>query len=207
LHNGDPVRLSMHLRGKWLIEIAEMSSIGKAEAGDLKAFLTQREERYLPKFGRNEVVEPRQCLFIGTTNKAAYLRDETGARRFWPIKTGTIDIDALIRDRDQLFAEALAEYRKGAAWWPDRDFEREHIAPEQEARFEGDPWETLVSEFLFNRSRTTMIEVAREGLFLETPKLGTADQRRITAILDHLGWLPQRDNAGRWWERRPARLI
>jgi predicted P-loop ATPase len=53
-HKGDPVRLSMHLRGKWLIEIAEMSSISRAEAGALKALLTQTEERCTPKFARNE---------------------------------------------------------------------------------------------------------------------------------------------------------
>ena len=207
LRHGDPVRLSMHLRGKWLIEIAEMSSISKAEAGELKAFLTRREERDTPKFGHHEVIEPRQNGFIGTTNKATYLRDETGGRRFLPVKTGTIDIDALIRDRDQLFAEAAAAYRRGDAWWPDRDFEREHIAPEQEARFEGDLWETPVGEFLSNRNRTTTIEVARESLFIETPKLGTADQRRITAILDHLGWTAKRDMAERWWEPRAPRQM
>jgi predicted P-loop ATPase len=194
---------SQHLRGKWLIEVAEMHAMGKVESSLLKSFISRQAERYRPSYGRKEVIEPRQCIFVGTTNKDTYLRDETGGRRYWPIKAGKIDIDALIRDRDQLLAEAMAAFRKGERWWPDKDFEREHMVPEQEARYEGDVWEETIKSFVEARSRVTIGQVAKEALFMETPKIGTADQRRISAVLISLGWRRQpKDGEGkRWWSK------
>jgi predicted P-loop ATPase len=176
---------------------------GKAEATLLKSFITRTHERYRPSYGRKEVIEPRQCIFVGTTNRAAYLRDETGGRRFWPIKCGTIDIDALARDRDQLFAEAVARCNDGFNWWPDADFEREHIMREQAARYEGDAWEDAILPYLDVRDKVTVSEVARGALHMETPKIGTADQRRIAAVLIDIGWKRQKQSwdGKRYWTK------
>lgn len=194
--------VAQHLNGKWLIEIAELAALGKAENAKLKSFITRDTERYRPSYGRKEVIEPRQCVFIGTTNQAAYLRDETGGRRFWPVKVGLIDTDALKRDRDQLFAEAVRLYRGGAQWWPDSTFEAEHIRPAQEARFEVDAWEDAIAEWLQGKDETTVLAVARMALSMETPRLGTAEQRRISAILERLGWVRgKRTLSSRPWVR------
>lgn len=184
--------VAQHLPGKWLIEIAELSALSRAEAAALKAFITRPVERYRPSYGRREVIQPRQCVFIGTTNKMAYLRDETGGRRFWPVKVGRIDTDSLSRHRDQLFAEAVAIYRKTRRWWPAGGFELEHIAPQQEARFEQDAWEEAIRQWIPGRTTVLVKEVARDALGLDVPRLGRAEQNRITAILEHMGWSRQK---------------
>lgn len=209
-----------HLRGKWLVEFSELHALSRSEVNIIKAFVSRRVEIYRPSYGRKEVHEPRQCVFIGTTNKEEYLRDETGNRRFWPIRAG-IEFPQcrkaeLARDRDQLFAEAVHRYRAGEAWWADADFEREHIAPQQEARFEQDAWEERIAAFLAGTypvlaegelpsplDRVTVLEVARKALHMDTPRMGTADQRRVTAALERLGWerAPRGSNGERYWRR------
>ena len=193
--------VSQHLRGKWLIEIAEMSAMSKAEDAALKAFISRPVERYRPSYGRKEVVEPRQCLFVGSTNKSTYLRDETGGRRFWPIKVGLVDTERLATDRDQLFAEAVQRYHAGAMWWPDGAFEAEHIRPEQDARYEADPWEDIIVHHVALKERVNVSDIARTALGIEAQRVGTADQRRISAILERSGWRAVKDWQGRGFVR------
>jgi predicted P-loop ATPase len=212
-----------HLRGKWLIEWAEMRAYTRAEATATKAFLTRRIERYRPSYGHNEVVEPRQCIFIGSTNKAQYLTDETGNRRIWPVRCGEIKLEALRADRDQLFAEAVALYDGKVQWWPDQDFQVQTIESQQADRFEADAWEEPIACYIDGKSRVTIIDIAVDvlGYERELPKPALAvaysyqpapvrgtpinrltirDQARIANILTHLKWEPKRDRNKRWWQ-------
>jgi predicted P-loop ATPase len=216
---------SQHLRGKWLIEVAELRAYSRAMIDHFKEFLTRDTERYRPPWGRKEVHEPRQCALIGTTNKELYLRDETGNRRFWPVKVRAIALDILQRDRDQLFAEAVWRFKNGETWWPSAEFERETIAAEQEKRYEADVWEKPIADFLnrlpeddlLQARRTTILDIAVNALGFEieppadkdeprgTPinRLSPRDQHRVSAVLTHLGWEPKRNMSERWWQPKP----
>jgi hypothetical protein len=82
----------------------------------------------------------------------------------------------------------VRRYRARAKWWPDRAFEALHIRNQQEARFEADAWQDDIAEYLRAHTRVTVGQVAHEALHIEKARLGTADQRRITTILERLGW-------------------
>ncbi len=73
-------------------------------------------------------------------------------------------------------------------WWPDRDFEHEHLKPIQEARFEADPWEEPIAQYVADKQTVTVKEIARGAVEITADKLGTRESRRITAILGRLGW-------------------
>lgn len=193
-----------HLRGKWLVEESELANFSRATTETLKSFLSRTHEKYRPPYAKAQVDEPRQCVLVGTTNKSDWNKDDTGARRFWPVKiVGLIDIEALIRDRDQLLAEAVHGYRMGEQWWPDHDFEALVIKPEQEARRAVDAWEPPIAEWLQGRrgEKVAVLEVAFGALFMERARCGTADQNRIKACMSLAGWRkdPQRTERGFLW--------
>ena len=107
---------AIQIQGVWLVELEELTSMSRADVEHVKAFLSRSTDRYRPPYGRNAVNRPRRCAFIASTNLQDYLKDETGNRRFWPIRCRGIDLAALQRDKDQLWAEAVHEYRNGLQW-------------------------------------------------------------------------------------------
>ena len=111
--NVEGKRVIETLRGRWIVEAAELSGMRKADVEHLKALLSRRIDRARMAWGRLPIEVPRQCIIVGTTNKSEYLRDTTGNRRFWPVLIVQFDLAALRRDRDQLWAEAAAREAKG----------------------------------------------------------------------------------------------
>ena len=101
------------VKGVWLYELAEMDSMRQTDVDKVKAFVSRTHDRARGAYERHVTDQPRRCVFFATTNRSDYLRDATGNRRFWPVETGVIDLDALRRDRDQLWAEAAAVEAEG----------------------------------------------------------------------------------------------
>lgn len=122
----------------WIIELAELASLRRAESEAQKAFLSSRVDYFRLPYGRTVQRFKRACVFAGTTNVDDYLTDRTGNRRFWCVRVGGRgDVEALRRDRDQLWAEAVhrlhtssrpelcrgAEHPQGPGerWWLEPD--------------------------------------------------------------------------------------
>lgn len=188
-----------HLRGMWVVEWSELASFRKSAREDIKKFLSKTTDRFRPAYGRSEIEVPRQCIFIGTTNESEYLKDSTGDRRFWPITCGDIATKALERDRNQLFAEAVVAYDEREPWWPDQEFERRFVQPEQAARYEEDPWAKQVGDYLEGKSRVTASEVASLALQLPASQATQLVKRRITDIIRTLAWESTKSNGQRIW--------
>jgi putative DNA primase/helicase len=112
---------AMNVAGRWIVELAELSSVRKADTDTVKSFITRRWDKLRLPYGRLVSEHPRQCAFIGTTNDQMPLIDRTGNRRFWPIAVSdrTLDVEALAAVRDQLWAEALARFQAGEKYYPE----------------------------------------------------------------------------------------
>lgn len=103
----------MSLESVWLVELGELSSIRKTDLDLLKNFIARTTDRIRVPYGKRTQSFPRQCIFIGTTNEEEYFTDKTGNRRFWPVKVGEYDFKSIIKERDQLFAEAKFVWEMG----------------------------------------------------------------------------------------------
>lgn len=189
------------LRGRWVYELSELDSFGKAEATRAKAFISSATDSYRAPYDRTFKDHPRQCVFIGTTNQYEYFKDSSGNRRFWPVhSSGAVDLDALKGVRDQLFAEAVECFKIGMRWYPSKEEQERLFAPEQEARELADPWMTAISDWLLQHmpGEVTTLELLTGALKVEVSKIDGARQMttRVGICMRKLGWGKTRKTSG-----------
>lgn len=173
------------LKGHMLVEIAEMHSFTRAEVERIKGIISCQMDRYRKSYGRNTENHPRQTVLACTTNRDDWQRDDTGARRFWPVRCGNVNHDWLRNNRDQLFAEAVHLFNQGEPWW---DVPLELQNEEVESRRDSDSWEAVIGAWLWNQTRPTTSEILSDCLKIEVGRHDQLAQKRVGRVMRVLGW-------------------
>ncbi len=198
---------AMQVRGVWIIELAELDAMGRPEASRTKAFMSRSTDRYRPPYGRHLIEVPRESVFAGTVNHDTYLKDETGGRRFWPVRCGKIRIDDLRRDRDQLWAEAVARLRAGEIWWINSP-ELGATAAEEQQRYDEDAWQPLIEDWVDGREYVTVDQILRNCIEKVPRDWNQGDKNRVARCLRAIGWTrkraPKDDQGHRGWRYHPG---
>jgi len=211
-----------NLEGKWLVEISEMHSFSRADVKRVKGIISGRNDYYRASYGRRSQDHPRGCIFAGTTNRDDWNEDETGARRFFPVACIEINIDWIRSNRDQLFAEAVARFRRGESW---SDIPLMDARSEQEARRNVDEWESVIRRYVAESPHTdpggavtwyprdaplretSVGDVLREALQIPEGKWNRADQMRVASALRLAGFVRVSRAGRKMWANRADRIL
>lgn len=199
---------SQDLRGKWVVELGELAAMRGPDVEKVKAFMSRQVDHYRPSYGKRSVDVPRQCVFIGSTNRDDYLHDETGNRRFWPVRVGEINVPLLRDHRRQLWAEAAHRHRAGEEWWLGGEL-ADFAAREQAARLQRDPWHDAIVDWLDRQTlkEHAIPDILRLALDFRTQDMGQREMNRVSRVLRVAGWERERVRVGgvRSWIYRKAK--
>jgi predicted P-loop ATPase len=185
------------LEGIWMHENADLAGMRRADVEQVKAFASRQVDRARPAYGRVREDRPRRSIEWATTNNEAYLLSQTGNRRWWPLKTGKLDIEALKRDRDQLLGEAATYEAAGeriglneSLWSDARNV--------QEQRRVTDPWEDALANVDGYSDIVHKLGDGFERVFssdllahvLQIPRAQQTSQhsQRLAHAMKHVGW-------------------
>lgn len=195
----------MKLQQAWIVELAEMDAIRKADYSSFKAAISERVDKYRKPYGRETHNAPRHSLFVATTNESNFLKDPTGNRRFWvldlPFNRGeTIDTDRLAEIRGQLWAQAFAAYQAGEEWYIKDATLLEEIAKSTESYMETDSWSPLILDWAKDKHRFKTWHVYEFALLKDAGKMSKADDYRVGNILRLAGYQNKKSGPHHaWW--------
>lgn len=203
------------LQGKWILEMSELDRIRGKRLETVKSWLVNPIDIFRPSYGRRSEAFPRQCVFAGTVNDQTPLTDETGNRRFWPVRCGAIDLDALSADRDLIWAEAYDRYKAGSVWWLETDELNTLAIGEQNQRYSNGPWDDIIMEWAedpkqrYSRDgasgellpiepfdsiagQVTVTDVLLHAIGKPLHQIAQNDQNQVARCLIHEGWIRRR---------------
>lgn len=179
------------LQGKWILEMAELNGLKKAEINAVKHFISKQEDSFRVAYGKRTENFPRQSVFIGTINEPDFLQDPTGNRRFWPLDTGekgtaakSVFDDLPGREVDQIWAEAVCLFKAGEPLFLSQDIEDE-AAAQQTSHSEVDDRAGLIREYLntpITEDWITKEPYARRNFYVDEAQRdkGTEPRNRVS---------------------------
>jgi predicted P-loop ATPase len=186
----------MLMKGAWLVELGELSSMSKTEENRLKSFITMCNDDYVPKYANDPVKQARRTILVGTLNPEGdktFLRGQTGNTRYYPVAVGTINLEQLEALREPLFAEALVYYRDHLTdWWrlsPEADAAVRQVREDHRVR---SVYEEALGRWLEEREghATCWEEICTHFLLLEAKERwkDTKLQKDIAQAMVANGW-------------------
>lgn len=186
-------RLKLHQF--WFLEWAELEGILKRkDTSAVKSFLSCQVDTVRPPYGRNAISLKRRCIIVGSTNQSDFLSDATGNRRFWVVPVQhPIDIERLMRERDQIWAAALALYKSGYPLFLSQKEESE-AAELNESYQSEDPWYGRIVAYLRDSriNEVTTSEILTSALEIDVSHQSRREQMRASEVLKSLGWKRRR---------------
>lgn len=187
--------LARQMRGRMVGEIAELQGLRTRELESIKAFIVRQYENWVPKYKEFAATYARRIVFVGTSNQDDFLADETGNRRWLPMKVSRCDTDAIVRDRLQLWAEARELFMVVGI---------DHIAAERLARAEHgkfrsvDAWEDVVARWLAEEDmegkangavpHLRNADILQGALNIGAERMKRLDEVRLGSVMPVLGW-------------------
>jgi len=186
LNNKDAL---MIMRGKLIVEFAELDGLSPHKVDEAKNWMTRDLDEYRAPYDSVPMKHPRQCILAGTVNGYEWQPDVTGGRRYLPVLcSGDMDIEALKKDREQLWAEAIFYYKSGEKWWYDKDDPTfDIIDKEQKKRIQADVWEEIIEDYACNLKYFTTLDTLR-ALDIPVRDMTERMKKRIDNILIKLGY-------------------
>jgi predicted P-loop ATPase len=196
------------IRGKIVVEIAELAGLSKTEVEFIKRMITRRVEEWVEKWDKMTTRYERRCMLFASTNNVQFLpQDETGQRRWLPVEIERLDDVKITTDRAQLWAEGKVRWAAlKAAGLPGVDFQQaEELAAGRHAKHElVDVWLDKVAAWLDTevaieggapiipapRSRPylSITEVLEGAIRMTVDRMNRAADLRMANVLRQLGY-------------------
>lgn len=188
--------LARKMRGRLVGEIGELRGLHTKELESIKAFITRTHENWIPKYREFATQFPRRLVFVGTTNQDEFLSDDTGNRRFLPVRVSNVNVEGIRQNREQLWAEAKKLFSDSGIQF---SVAEQLATREHEQYMIKDAWQETVSRWLnepdiitdekpIDKDYVTSIEVLKGAIGLDAKSIGRREELRISKTLQELGY-------------------